>query len=154
MYDVTKLLDFGLVTARHEAGLTADGHSPFVGSPLYMSPEQARGSVQIDARSDVYSLGAVGYCLVTGRPPFEGRSPWRVMTSHIHDTVRPPSELRLDLPADLEAVLLKCLAKRPEDRYPDVVALAEALEQCAVGRIWTFRDAETWWATHVTVCPV
>lgn len=154
VYDVTKLLDFGLVSDRHEAGLQANGNSPFVGSPLYMSPEQARGTQKIDARSDVYSLGAVGYYLVTGRPPFDGQSPWQVMTAHIHEEVRPPSQIRPDLPPDLEAVLLKCLAKRPEDRYPDVVALAEALERCSIGRIWTFRDAEIWWATHETASPL
>ncbi len=156
VYDVTKLLDFGLVTDRHEAGLLADrmadGATPFAGSPLYMSPEQARGAEKIDARSDVYSLGAVGYYLVTGRPPFEGTSPWRVMTAHIHDAVVPPSRFRTDLPSDLEAVLMKCLTKRAQDRYQDVLELAAALENCAANRVWTFRDAEDWWATHVTTC--
>lgn len=158
VYDVTKLLDFGLVTERREAGLLADdgtnAETPFVGSPLYMSPEQARGATAIDARIDIYSLGAVGYFLVTGRPPFEGKSPWRVMTAHIHDEVRPPSQWNPDVPADLEAVLLKCLSKRTEQRYLDVTALSDALEKCAAGRIWTFRDAENWWATHVTTCEI
>jgi serine/threonine-protein kinase len=154
VYDVTKLLDFGLVTDRRAAGLRADdgSNSPFVGSPLFMSPEQARGATEIDARSDIYSLGAVGYYLITGRPPFAGNSAWKVMVAHIHDTLSPPSHYQPDVPADLEAVLMKCLSKRPEDRYADVVELAAALELCASGRIWTFRDAEAWWREHVTVC--
>jgi hypothetical protein len=156
VYDVTKLLDFGLVVEHRNAGwLTEDAStrsSPFAGSPHYMSPEQARGELKIDERSDIYSLGAVGYFLVTGRPPFEGRSPWRLMLAHARDPVRPPSQWRPDLPAELEAVLLKCLAKRPDDRYPDVATLADALDRCAVGRIWTYRDAEIWWTTHVTTC--
>jgi serine/threonine-protein kinase len=156
VYDVTKLLDFGLVAEHRVSGWltenSSSGESLFAGSPLYMSPEQAQGRPDVDERSDIYSLGAVGYFLVTGRPPFEGSSPWRVMMAHAREPVRPPSELRPDLPADLEAVLLKCLAKRPEERYSDVLTLAEALDRCAVGRIWTYRDAEIWWTTHVTAC--
>ena len=156
VYDVTKLLDFGLVADRRQSSLLAMQSSDvvplFAGSPLYMSPEQARGSGLIDARSDIYSLGAVGYYLMTGRPPFDGQSPWRVMVAHIHDQVIPPSRFRPDLPSDLEAVLMKCLEKRPENRFPDVASLADALANCATGRIWTFKDAEDWWATHVTTC--
>lgn len=156
VYDVTKLLDFGLVAdPRDRTLVTEDGAavtSPFAGSPLYMSPEQARGNRDVDPRSDIYSLGAVGYFLTTGRPPFEGKSPWRVMLAHARNPVNPPSELRLDLPSDLEDVLLKCLAKRPEDRYQNVCELAESLDRCAAGRIWTFQNAETWWATNVTTC--
>jgi len=157
VYDVTKLLDFGLVADPREGGswLTESAESqyaPFAGSPLYMSPEQATGSSSVDSRSDIYSLGAVGYFLLTGRPPFEGRSPWRVMQAHARDAVRPPSKLRTDLPPELEAVLLKCLSKRPEDRYADVIELGQALDACTAGRPWTYRDAEVWWMTHVTTC--
>lgn len=156
VYDVTKLLDFGLVAdPRDGSWITDDSLSqptPFAGSPLYMSPEQAKGNLDIDIRSDIYSLGAVGYFLVTGRPPFEGKSPWRVMLAHARNPVNPPSDLRSDLPKELEAVLLKCLAKRPEDRYQDVGELADALDRCRHEHIWTYRDAENWWATHVTTC--
>ncbi|MFO0918317.1 MAG: serine/threonine-protein kinase [Planctomycetaceae bacterium] len=156
VYDVTKLLDFGLVADPREGGwLTESAESqqaPFAGSPLYMSPEQAMGSSSLDSRSDIYSLGAVGYYLLTGRPPFEGRSPWRVMQAHARDAVRPPSQFRPDLPADLEVVLLKCLAKRPQDRFADVVELGQALLVCAADHPWTFVDAEDWWMTHVTTC--
>jgi serine/threonine-protein kinase len=126
--------------------------TPFAGSPLYMSPEQAKGDVEIDCRSDIYSLGAVGYFLVTGRPPFEGKSPWKVMLAHARNAVTPPAQLRSDLPAGLEAVLLKCLAKQPQDRYQDIGELAAALDDCRQAEVWTYRDAETWWATHVTTC--
>jgi serine/threonine-protein kinase len=149
IFDVTKLLDFGLVADPRQAGwITTDMSSPFAGSPHYMSPEQAQGQLDIDPRSDIYSLGAVGYFLVTGRPPFEGRSPWQVMLAHARHAVQPPSQLRCEVTAELEAVLLKCLAKRPEHRYPDVTQLAEALDACATGRVWTFRDAEAWWCKH------
>lgn len=156
VYDVTKLLDFGLVAdPRDGSWITDDSLSqptPFAGSPLYMSPEQAKGNLDIDCRSDIYSLGAVGYFLVTGHPPFEGKSPWRVMLAHARNPVNPPSELRSDLPSELEAILLKCLAKRPEDRYQDVGELADALDRCRHEHIWTYHDAESWWATHVTTC--
>ena len=119
-----------------------------------MSPEQAQGLTEPDPRSDIYSLAAVGYFLLTGRPPFEGRSPWRVMQAHVQSQVRPPSQLRADLPPELEAVLLKCLSKNPADRYQDVAEMGLALEQCAAGRIWTFRHAEEWWTTNTSLTDV
>src|SRR3990172_6097831 len=113
-YDVAKLLDFGLAkpVSTHGAGsmdVTQEGS--ITGSPLYMSPEQALGDHEPDARSDVYSLGAVAYYLLTGVPPFDGDRPIRIILAHAHDPVVPPSRLRADVPADLEAVVLRCLSK-------------------------------------------
>src|SRR5690606_26519952 len=108
--DVAKLLDFGLVKPVAEissARLTQEG--TIFGTPLYMSPEQARGSNDVDARSDIYSLGAVAYTLLTGRPPFERTNPLEVIIAHARDEVAPPSKLQPDVPADLEAVILRCL---------------------------------------------
>lgn len=146
VYDVVKLLDFGLVKPLADKGaieLSIEG--AITGSPLYMSPEQALGDADVDPRSDIYSLGAVGYYLLTGRPPFEGARPVKIILAHAHEEVIPPSRLRPDIPADLEQVILRTLAKRPEDRYPNVQALAEALAQCESAGRWSREDAARWW---------
>ena len=146
LYDVVKVLDFGLVKPVAEipsARLTYDG--AISGTPLFMSPEQARGRSDLDARSDIYSLGAVAYSLLTGRPPFERQSPLEVMLAHTGEDVVPPSQLQSDVPADLERVILRCLAKRPEDRFQNVQSLERALADCAAAEQWTQVDAERWW---------
>jgi serine/threonine-protein kinase len=149
LYDVVKLLDFGLVKPVAELGsarLTQEG--AISGTPLFMSPEQARGVDDLGARSDIYSLGAVAYALVSGRPPFERASPLEVIVAHARDEVVPPSRQRPDVPADLERVILRCLAKRPEDRFPDAESLEQALSECAAADRWTQSDAARWWREH------
>ena len=149
VYDVAKLLDFGLVKPMVEEQsiqLTAEGS--ITGSPLFMSPEQAIGDENPDARCDIYSLGAVGYYLLTGRPPFEGDRPIKVMIAHAHDEVVPPSKRRGDVPADLERVIMQCLAKAPADRFPNAAALADALAGCEAAGLWTRTRAAEWWKQH------
>ncbi|HUY32488.1 MAG TPA: serine/threonine-protein kinase [Pirellulales bacterium] len=146
VYDVAKLLDFGLVKPLgiHESlQLTQDG--AITGSPLYMSPEQVVGEGDSDPRGDIYSTGAVAYFLLTGRPPFEGDKPIKILMAHVHDEIVPPSRLRPDIPADLERVVLRCLAKRPEDRFQDVVSLEQALAGCERAGEWTRQRAAGWW---------
>jgi len=145
-YDVIKVLDFGLVKQVAELSssrLTQDG--VISGTPYFMSPEQARGRDGIDARTDVYSLGAVGYALLTGHPPFEGKNPLDVVIAHIHDDLVPPSALQPDVPVDLERVILRCLAKRPEDRFPDAECLEQSLSECDRADQWTQSQAAEWW---------
>ena len=146
VYDVIKLLDFGLV---REQKISQDVHitqpGTFSGSPLYMCPEQVKTYDKLDARSDLYSLGAVGYYLLTGHPPFEGQSAWEIITAHTRDPVRPLRELNPDVPADLEAVILRCLAKNNKDRYWDAISLSEALAECACAGQWDDRQAADWW---------
>jgi serine/threonine-protein kinase len=149
LFDVVKLLDFGLVkpvTEVRSARLTQEG--AISGTPLFMSPEQARGLDDLDARSDIYSLGCVAYAMVSGRPPFERASPLEVIVAHARDEVMPPSGERPDVPADLERVILRCLAKRPEDRFPDAESLEQALAECAPADQWTQSDAARWWREH------
>jgi serine/threonine-protein kinase len=144
--DVAKVLDFGLVKLTQDpdaVNLSTD--MTVSGTPLYMSPEQARGDRSLDTRSDVYALGAVMYCALTGRPPFEGDSPFEVMISHSRDPVTPPSQVRPGVPTDLEQIALRCLAKKPADRYPTVKAVGEALAACAAAREWGPNRAEAWW---------
>jgi serine/threonine-protein kinase len=147
--DVVKLLDFGLVKPVADFGsvrLTQEGS--ISGTPLFMSPEQARGSENLDARSDIYSLGCVAYALVTGRPPFERTSPLEIIVAHTHEEAVPPSQHRPEVPADLERVILRCLAKRPEDRFEDAESLEQALAACGDADRWTQSDAARWWREH------
>jgi len=146
VHDVAKLLDFGLAKAAADAPsvqLTQDGS--ITGSPLYMSPEQALGETEPDARSDIYSLGAVAYFLLVGRPPFDNQNPMRVMVAHAHDEVIPPSRFRPDVPTDLEQVVLRSLAKDPEQRYQTAAALGRALDQCSSAGEWSREQAAVWW---------
>ena len=118
MDDVAKLLDFGLVlpaTTSRSAHLSDEG--TILGTPLFMSPEQVMGGHEIDARSDIYSLGAVAYYLLTGRPPFGDGGAIGVMIAHARDPVVPPSEVVPGLPEDLDRVVLRCLSKDPASRY-------------------------------------
>ena len=108
-----KLIDFGLATATFFQGMTATGLS--LGTPEYMSPEQVRGRT-VDARSDIYSLGALTYHAVTGRPPFSGESPIAIGFAHCSHEPRPAVELRSDIPAALNTAIMDALAKEPEKR--------------------------------------
>ncbi len=146
VYDVVKLLDFGLVKpAVEEQSIQLTVEGSITGSPLFMSPEQATGDGTPDARSDIYSLGAVGYYMLTGRPPFEGDKPIKVMIAHAHQQVVPPSHHQEGMPADLELVILRCLAKAPEERFQDADSLAEALASCQDVDQWSRQRAAEWW---------
>ena len=147
LFDVAKLLDFGMVRAvgidtRGET-LTHDG--ALIGTPAYMSPEQIRGDVDLDARSDIYSVGAVGYFLVTGQPPFQRGTAIQVLMAHVTDAPVSPARIRGDVPEDLDALLMRCLAKDRAERYPDAHALDVALAACAAAGAWTEEKAEAWW---------
>jgi serine/threonine-protein kinase len=151
-YDVGKLLDFGLVkplSGMDEAHLTQTGS--ITGSPQYMSPEQAMGEDEPDSRSDIYSLGAVAYFMLTGRPPFDDERPLRVLLQHATEPPPPPSQLRPTVPEDLEQVILRCLGKKPDDRYQSAVDLAEALDGCLDANGWSPAAAAEWWQTHAPV---
>jgi len=149
--DFAKVLDFGLVKLTATPGapqLTAD--YTVSGTPQYMSPEQATATAGVDGRADIYSLGAILHFMLTGRPPFEGANPTELMIAHARDPVVPPSHHRPEIPADLEAVVLRCLAKKPDDRYPDARALAAALAGCASAGEWNDEKADQWWIDQAT----
>jgi WD40 repeat protein len=116
--------DFGLARRLADPGLTH--HDSLLGTPRYMSPEQARTGA-IDGRTDVYSLGATLYELLTLRPPFDGRSAAELIEQIGQDEPAAPSSLDSRVPRDLETIVLKTLAKRPADRYPTAAELAEDL---------------------------
>jgi serine/threonine-protein kinase len=91
----------------------------------------------LDARSDLYSLGATAYFLLTGKPAFERATPSLVITAHLRDPVTPPHYLRTDIPMDLSAVIKRCLEKDPAERYPDAASLEKALGECKCASRWT-----------------
>jgi len=115
-HGVVKVTDFGLAKAVKliDAEITQAGF--IVGTPTYMSPEQAEGGV-LDHRSDIYSLGAVFYELLCGKPPFVSEDPATLIYQHVHKPPEPPRSLREDIPEEVEKACLKCLAKKADDRY-------------------------------------
>ena len=122
--DRVKLIDFGIARGDLQAGMTAT--NMVVGTPEYMAPEQVRGGA-VDARTDVYALGAVLYHALTGRPPFRGETPISVGLAHCQDPVTPPRQLRPDIPAVWDQVITRALEKTPAARFPTVQALQAAL---------------------------
>jgi serine/threonine protein kinase len=155
LHDVVKLLDFGMVkqvVGTPSMRLTQEG--AISGTPLFMSPEQASGVDDVDARSDIYSLGAVAYTLLSGSPPFERRSALEVLIAHARDEVTPLSQLRPDVPPDLEAIILRCLAKKSEDRFQAAETLEQALSLCSAADQWTQKRAASWWQQHGRTAPL
>jgi hypothetical protein len=117
-----KIIDFGLATTALAEGLTATG--AILGTPHYMAPEQVRGKA-VDARSDVYALGALAYHLVCGRPPFTGDNAIAIGFAHLSETPTPPRQLRKEVSEPLEQAILAALAKSPDDRPVSARAFAD-----------------------------
>jgi serine/threonine protein kinase len=145
-HDVVKVLDFGLSsefgTARTDVDRTEAG--AIVGTPMYLAPEALTAPDRMDGRSDLYALGALGYFLLTGATPFAGNTVLEVCCQHLHSEPLPPSaRVRGAIPAELERLVLSCLAKSPEARPRDAAALSRALVPLASG--WTQDRAERWW---------
>ena len=146
MPDVAKLLDFGLVllhgAGEGEAHLSQDG--AITGTPAYMSPEQCDGIDRPDARSDIYGLGALAYFLLTGQPPFVRPTVLQTLIAHRCDPPAALHQLRADVPADLQAIVLRCLEKDPTRRFPDVRSLGMSLASCHAAGLWTEERAVAW----------
>jgi serine/threonine-protein kinase len=149
--DVVKVLDFGLVRE-----LTSDGNlnasnikgsnvDTVVGTPLYLSPEAILSPERLDARADLYGLVGVAYFLLTGSAPFGGRGVVEICSHHLHTPPEPPSRRR-PVPPDLDALVLRCLAKDPSQRPQTAAELAAALRACQAAGSWSPADAERWWS--------
>jgi serine/threonine protein kinase/Flp pilus assembly protein TadD len=124
-FGIARAIAGGMAVGRDEAALTATGFS--LGTPSYMSPEQAHGSAELDGRTDVYSLGCVLYEMLTGAPPFTGPNVQAVLARHAVDPVAPIRTVRATVPETVERVVLRALAKVPVDRYATAADFANAL---------------------------
>ena len=127
-----KVMDFGIARAMSDSN-TMTQTAAVVGTAQYLSPEQARGET-VDSRSDVYSAGCLLYELLTGRPPFVGDSPVAVAYQHVREQAAPPSTHDADLPPAVDAIVMKALAKRLEDRYQSAAAMRSDIERYLAGR--------------------
>jgi beta-lactam-binding protein with PASTA domain len=128
-----KVADFGIaraITANADENLTQVG--TVMGTATYFSPEQARGDA-VDPRSDIYSLGCVLYELLLGKPPFSGETPVAIAYKHVQESPVPPRHLNIELPTAIEAIVLKCLAKNPANRYPSAEDLRADLRRFREG---------------------
>jgi serine/threonine-protein kinase len=150
--DVAKVLDFGLVKQLGQSdGDSADvtKADSITGTPLYMAPEAITAPATIDARTDLYALGAVGYFLVTGQDVFTGTTIIEVCGKHVHAAPVPPSErLGRPVPPDLEGLILGCLQKDPARRPADARALQRGLRACRDAGAWGEEDARRWLEAH------
>src|SRR5215203_2722492 len=125
--------DFGIARAMDSEGdsrLTATGMA--IGTPAYMSPEQAAGEREIDGRSDLYSLGILGYQMLTGEPPFVASSTPAMLVKHISERPIPVEQRRTDVPQDLARIVMMLLEKEPENRFPNAKMLVTALDSRAL----------------------
>jgi len=146
--DVAKVVDFGLVKELdQDSELSRDDQ--IAGTPLYLAPEAITAPGRVGARSDLYSLGCVGYFLLTGRPVFEGRNMVEVCGHHLHTKPVPPGDrLGQPVPAGLSSLLLACLEKDPANRPAYAGELLAALDGLGDVPPWTNEEARAWWSTR------
>jgi serine/threonine-protein kinase len=154
-HDFVKVLDFGLVKSvggaqLEESHASAVGVTP--GTPAYMAPEMVNGA-EVDGRADLYSLGCVAYYLLTGELVFEGDTAIQTILKHVQQPPVPPSErMGVAIPPRLEALVLACLAKHPEDRPASAEELRRALDAVEV-EPWTEEHAAVWWDARGEASP-
>jgi serine/threonine-protein kinase len=157
-FDFVKVLDFGLVKHVGDSGETGSqgitqltGANATSGTPGFMAPEMVTGESRVDGRTDLYSLGCVGYWLLTGQLVFDGKSPMAILVQHVKET--PPSissRTEIEVPARLEEILFACLSKSPDDRPASAEAVGDMLADLAATLPpWTQQRAEKWWRTNL-----
>jgi serine/threonine protein kinase len=123
--DAPYITDFGLARIA-EAGASTISHDMMLGTPFYISPEQAQGQKQLDSRTDVYSLAVILYEMITGRVPFQADTPYAIVHGHIYQKPDYPSDVNAELPLAVDDVVMRGLAKDPQDRYDTATMLIEA----------------------------
>lgn len=146
-FDLVKVVDFGLAK-KIEGQQTSDLTAPhqLSGTLLYMAPERIRSPEEVDARTDLYSVGALGYFLLTGESPFPRKTDLDVLYRIVNETPDPPSKhSQVEIPTELEALIMSCLDKDMAKRPSNAVELVPALEELARDHPWTQGDARSWW---------
>jgi serine/threonine protein kinase len=147
--DFPKLVDFGLV-ADLQAPIDPNDSRPrmLLGTPMYMAPEALAETHRVDARTDLYALGAVAYYMLTGCEVFDDpQDVEKLISMQLYtEPVRPSQRLCRKLPHDLESLVMQCLAKSPLDRPQSALSLRQAMLDCLDARCWGMREAERWWA--------
>jgi serine/threonine protein kinase len=148
--DFVKVLDFGLVKALHREAGEASTRNAIVGTPHFMAPEAVRAPDSVDARSDIYCVGSVGYWLVTGQTLFENGPVESLMDQQVNARPALPS-VRLGRPisSQLESVLMRCLEKDPQLRPQTAEELENALAACVSSPAWSAAQAQQWWGQHL-----
>jgi serine/threonine-protein kinase len=128
-HERVKILDFGIAKLVQPGGGSkgATQTGMVLGTPLYMAPEQCRGSGTVDHRADVYSLGCILYAMLTGRPPFDYEGVGEILGAHLYEAPKPPRTLDPNIPEALDALVLKALAKKPDERFGSMGEIAQAL---------------------------
>lgn len=151
-YDFIKVLDYGLVKSRQapqDASVQLTAEATITGTPAYMAPEAALGQ-DVDARADLYSLGCVGYWLLTGELVFKGDTAMEVIVQHTNAEPTPPSQRsELPIPEELDDIVLSCLRKDRDQRPASARHLCERLDAVVTGDLWTEERARAWWLKHV-----
>jgi len=150
-YDMVKVLDFGLVRGLHLSAADKASLNAVVGTPHFMSPEAIERPATVDVRSDLYSVGAVGYWLLAGKTLFDCDNVQELLKQQVK-LVPPRVSERLGtlVSLDLEAVITSCLSKVLDQRPPTAAALDNALSKCKSASDWTAEDAEKWWKANLT----
>jgi len=153
LYDHVKILDFGLVkhvAEKHSRDLTRGLR--ILGTPLYMAPERLRNPADVDARVDIYALGAVAFLMLTGRKVFESTDDLQLTSKILNE--EPPRASAVapqPIPVELDLLVLSCVEKRREDRPQRIADLVEAFDALALEHRWTQREAELWWTKSVNL---
>jgi eukaryotic-like serine/threonine-protein kinase len=152
--DFVKVLDFGLVKHAGTSDPALSHVGAIAGTPHYMAPESITAPDSVDARVDIYALGAVGYFLLTGSTPFEGGSLVEICSHHLHSVPEPPSErLGKPVPPMLEKVILQCLEKSREARPASAAVLVDLLRTCQEESPWDLKAARGFWDTRASAKP-
>ncbi|MCA9627785.1 MAG: serine/threonine protein kinase [Myxococcales bacterium] len=148
--DVAKVVDFGLVKVLDKDDPQATRSDIVAGTPLFLAPESITHPDQVDARSDLYSLGCVAFFLLTGRQVFEGNTTVEICAHHLHTEPEPPSNFIKGIPEELDAIVMELLRKDQNQRPASAHALLRRLDELKLGREWSFGMAKAWWEEHAT----
>ena len=157
--DFVKVLDFGIAKAIREPEdrgvVTVTADHIVRGTPAFIAPEQALGTHAVDHRADIYGIGCLAYWLLTGQLVFTGDTPMKLLMQHAQAIPDPPSaRTELPIPAELDALVLACLAKKPSDRPQSARQLSLRLDAVPVNRAWTPELARGWWDAHQPLAPM